>query len=911
MIESPVSDSGWPSHLDPTGPGGRSTSTRVVGKFLHVADQRFLVKGIAYGTFAPDADGHQFPRIDRVLEDMRAMQRLGTNTVRTYTVPSQPVLDAAAASGLKVMVGIPWTQHVAFLDDARLRRSIRDDVAAAVRACASHPAALLFAIGNEIPPNVVRWHGRTRIERFLQTIYDAAKDAAPDACLTYVNFPPTEFLELPFLDVCAFNVYLHRERDLLAYLARLQHIAGARPLLITEAGADSLSEGEEGQAALTAMQIRAAFAEGAAGAVAYTWTDDWWRGGIQVRDWAFGLTDAYRRPKLAAESVAREFAVAGFRDQRRRTWPKVSVLVCACNAADTLDECLASLEQLDYPHFEIVVVDDGSRDATGEIARRHPRVTLVQTPNRGLSAARNTAMETASGEIVAYIDADARADRDWLTYLVQPFLHSDVIGAGGPNVVPPDDPWMAQCVARSPGGPTHVLIDDRTAEHVPGCNMAFRRSALLGIGGFDPTYRAAGDDVDICWRLQARGFRIGFAPSALVWHRHRSRVRAYWRQQVGYGEAETWLMERHPECFLDGHALWRGRLYSPLPIMRSMARLRVNAGVWGTAPFPSVYVTHLPPIAFLPHQTAWQLISVLLGASAIAAAVGGERMTGFFLLLAGLAGVATTVIRCLAYGWKSQVDGLPRIGQWPEGLSKSIYRLTIAWLHFVQPTARAWGRLRGRLWPPDAAPDVSAGRLVPTLRRAGLIATMATARLATHVYKPRTFWSELWVDRAQFLSRLAERLRTGGVGRSVAVDDGWQQDRDIAVAVGRWGWLTVQTLIEEHASGKCLLRVGQRLRLTPIGAATVFLATILALVPLAVRVGVVGPIALVIGLALLVRRFRQLLRVENALLQEIERLATEFHLEPIVEADGSAPTDPRSQPLDADVATLEEQGIRM
>ena len=268
------------------------------------------------------------------------------------------------------------------------------------------------------------------------------------------------------------------------------------------------------------------------------------------------------------------------------------------------------------------------------------------------------------------------------------------------------------------------------------------------------------------------------------------------------------------------------------------------------------------------------------------------------------------MIRCLAYGWRSQIDGLPRIGQWPESVSKSIYRLTIAWLHFVQPVARAWGRLRGRLWPPDTAPDVSAGRLVPTLRRAGLIATMATARLAAHVSKPRAFWSEIWVDRAQFLSRLAERLRTGGVGRSVAVDDGWQQDRDIAVAVGRWGWLTVQTLIEEHASGRCLLRVGQRLRLTPIGAATLLLAGMIALGPLVAGVGVLGPIALVLGLVLLMRRFRQLLRVENALLQEIERLAAEFHLAPIVvdEADAFTAKAPLDRPLDADV-TLEEQGI--
>src|SRR5204862_1486277 len=149
--------------------------------------------------------------------------------------------------------------------------------------------------------------------------------------------------------------------------------------------------------------------------------------------------------------------------------------------------------------------NDGSRDATSEIGRRHALVRVIDIPNGGLSAARNVGLADATCEIVAYTDADVRADRDWLTYLIQPFLNSDVVGSGGPNVVPPDDPPVAQCIARAPGGPTHVLLNDRIAEHVPGCNMAFRRDALLAAGGLNAVYLRAGDDVDVCWRLQGRG----------------------------------------------------------------------------------------------------------------------------------------------------------------------------------------------------------------------------------------------------------------------------------------------------------------------------------------------------------------------------------------------------------------------
>src|SRR5437870_3272839 len=236
------------------------------------------------------------------------MAELGINTVRTYTAPRIDLLDEAARHGLRVMVGLPWSQHVAFLDDRQLKRQIREETATCVRELGGHPAVALFALGNEIPPGVVRWHGRLRIERFLRSLFESSKDAAPQSLFTYVNFPPTEFLDLSFFDLYAFNVYLHREPELRAYLARLQHIAGHKPLLLAEAGADSIREGELGQADITAMHVRAAFEEGAAGAIAFAWTDEWWRGGHPVVDWNFGLVDGDRRPKPAATAVAAAFA---------------------------------------------------------------------------------------------------------------------------------------------------------------------------------------------------------------------------------------------------------------------------------------------------------------------------------------------------------------------------------------------------------------------------------------------------------------------------------------------------------------------------------------------------------------------------------------------------------------------------
>ena len=793
---------------------------RVIGKFLHVGRERFLVRGVSYGTFAPDpvADGDQFPAPDRVSADFAAMARAGINTVRTYTAPRDELLDQAADAGLHLFAGVPWTQHVAFLDDRKLARAARQEIVRSVRRLARHPATLLIAVGNEIPAGVVRWHGAARVEQFLRETYDEAKAAAPDALLAYVNYPPTDYLDLACFDVCAFNVYLHREGDLRAYLAHLQLVAGSRPLVLAEAGADSLREGIDGQAELAGMQVRTAFEEGAAGVVVFSWTDEWWRGGAVVDDWQFGLTDTAREAKPSLGAVARAYAGAGFPAEGRRAWPRVTVAVCARNAADTLDACLHSIRALDYPDYEVILVNDGSTDATGAIARAHPGVTVIDTPHGGLSAARNAALHAASGAVIAYTDADVEVDPAWLIYLVQPFLRSDVAGSGGPNVVPEDDPWMAQCVARAPGGPTHVLVDERTAEHVPGCNMAYRREALLAIAGFDPAYHAAGDDVDVCWRLQARGQRIGFAPSALVWHRHRRGVRAYWRQQVGYGEAETQLMGNHPERFLNGHAVWKGRIYSPLPFVRAISRVRVNAGVWGTAAFPSVYSAYIPSMTYVPHLMEWQVASVVLGVAAFGWIWFGQPALGAVAAAASATGIAMTVCKCIGYGLRTELRGLPPIRPWGTRASHAIYRATIAGLHLVQPVARGWGRLRGRLWPPEVAARRTGSAERPSVRVEWPRDVMRVLRLMGRGRVGLRFWSEQWIDRAELLTRIARRLETASVGRAIDAHDTWQQERDLAVATGRWGWLDLRTLLEEHGQGRCLFRVTARHRLTPFGA---------------------------------------------------------------------------------------------
>src|SRR4030095_483718 len=144
---------------------------------------------------------------------------------------------------------------------------------------------------------------------------------------------------------------------------------------------------------------------------------------------------------------------------------------------------------------------------------------------------------------------DATPDPHWLQYLANAFCNTDHAAIGGPNVAPLGVSAIAQCVDNAPGRPTHVLLCDELAEHLPGCNMAVRKSCLDAVGGFDPTFRVAGDDVDFCWRLQSRGWTLGFAPGAVVLHHRRNSIFGFWRQQKGYGRAEALLEKKWPEKF--------------------------------------------------------------------------------------------------------------------------------------------------------------------------------------------------------------------------------------------------------------------------------------------------------------------------------------------------------------------------
>ena len=780
------------------------------GKSLFLGDEKLYVRGVTYGTFRPNDETQDFPSREAVAEDFAAMAANGVNAVRVYTVPPRWLLDLAYENGLFVMVGLPWEQHVTFLDEPTRCRSIKQRLAAGVRACAGHPAILCYAVGNEIPSSIVRWHGRHRIERFLEQLYETAKEEDPDALVAYINYPSTEYLQLPFVDIVCFNVFLETGAQFESYLARLQNIAGDRPLVLTETGLDSLRNSEAAQARALDWQVRTAFAAGCAGAFVFAWTDEWYRGGFDIDDWAFGLVDRERRPKEALAVVGRAFAETPF--AANPSWPKVSAIVCTYNNESTLRDCFDGLLALEYPDYEVIVVNDGSTDHTDEITREYG-FRLISTENRGLANARNAGLWVATGEIVAYIDADARPDPYWLCHLATAFEKSDHVGIGGPNIPPPKAGEVAECVANAPGGPIHVLLSDDIAEHIPGCNMAFRKWALEAIGGFDPRFRVAGDDVDICWRLQDREWTVGFSPGAVVWHHRRESVRGYLRQQFQYGKAEALLESKWPERYnRAGHLAWAGRVYgNGVPKARGWRRWKVYYGTWGQGLFQSVYQRAPGILSSLPLMPEWYLVIAALAAIAAIGVLWTPLLLALPLLL----------IAAGALVYESALGGM-RASFSRRDLTRAKrirMRLVITMLYLLQPAVRLTGRIRYGL--------------APWRRRGG-------PQLAFPRPHTRSVWSERWQSPDARLRRIEGELQKS----NCVVERGGDFERwDLQVRGGALGSSRMRMAVEEHGGGKQFLRFRVWPRCSRAGLAVIVVFAGLAIAA-AIDGTLIGAIAL-------------------------------------------------------------------
>lgn len=233
---------------------------------------------------------------------------------------------------------------------------------------------------------------------------------------------------------------------------------------------------------------------------------------------------------------------------------EISVIVPTYNRKDLLKDCLQSLFNQSYPKdkYEIIVVDDGSTDGTKEMVKElKPNVTLryFYQNNQGPASARNLGIKNAKGKILAFIDSDCVADKNWLVNLAKGLgKNKKIAGVGGQlRVYQPktlferySDIFLCdhrEYIEKPKGEPPHLGTG----------NSVYHTSLVKKIGLFDHSFRC-GEDVDLSWRLYFKGYRFLYEPGAIVYHRAPKTLRQLLKQSFVYGKAKAQLLTKHYHC---------------------------------------------------------------------------------------------------------------------------------------------------------------------------------------------------------------------------------------------------------------------------------------------------------------------------------------------------------------------------
>src|SRR5262245_6454446 len=231
------------------------------------------------------------------------------------------------------------------------------------------------------------------------------------------------------------------------------------------------------------------------------------------------------------------------------SWPPISILVPCYNEGENAAETLATAAAVDYPDFEIIAINDGSRDNTAAVldglVERIPRLRVVHLAvNQGKAIALNTGALLAKHEILVCIDGDALLDPQSLYWIARDFRRHTVGGlAGNPRIRN-----RTSLLGRLQVGEFSSIIGlIRRAQAtygrvftVSGVICAFRKRALEDAGWWSP--RTITDDIDVTWRVQVARWRVVYEPNAIVWILMPETLRGLWKQRLRWAEGGAQMM---------------------------------------------------------------------------------------------------------------------------------------------------------------------------------------------------------------------------------------------------------------------------------------------------------------------------------------------------------------------------------
>lgn len=252
-------------------------------------------------------------------------------------------------------------------------------------------------------------------------------------------------------------------------------------------------------------------------------------------------------------------------EQDPQPWPPISVIIATHNRISTLSVCMESLVALDYPNYEIIVVDNAPRDEkTADFMRDHygdnPIVRYVREDMAGLATAHNAGVPAASHELLVFTDDDVVVDSQWLKAYARAFAAGTNVGCVTGMIFPIEMETPAQMLIEQYGGfnkgfarrffdlgpnrPDNPLFPYAAGSFGSGANMAFTKQALQAIGGFDDALGAGskgvgGDDLASFFDVVSAGYQLVYEPAAIVHHRHHDKYETLCKTMYGYGVGLT------------------------------------------------------------------------------------------------------------------------------------------------------------------------------------------------------------------------------------------------------------------------------------------------------------------------------------------------------------------------------------
>ncbi len=255
--------------------------------------------------------------------------------------------------------------------------------------------------------------------------------------------------------------------------------------------------------------------------------------------------------------------------------PSVSVVVAVFNGAKTIAQTLKAISNQNYSHpYEVIVVDDGSTDATATILKQFPQVKYFYQSNQGPAVARNQGASLAAGAFIFFTDSDCVPQSDWIAKGAAHFKDPTVAVVAGSYGIANPEFILARVI--------HDEIIFRHRELMPvypkvfgSYNFGVRKKIFKEVGGFDTTYRyPSGEDNDLSYKIIKAGHKIYFEKESRVEHFHTTRLMKYLKEQWRHGFWRIKMYVDHPQMSLgDDYTFWKDILEIPLALLFSLCLL--------------------------------------------------------------------------------------------------------------------------------------------------------------------------------------------------------------------------------------------------------------------------------------------------------------------------------------------------